>query len=51
MSGGGVYRVIEAKPVDRVELVGFIYEHSKSFDLMFARHAKFVAADSAGPTF
>ena len=45
MSGGGVYRVIEANPVDRVEIVGFIYEHSQTFDLLFARHAKFVAAD------
>jgi hypothetical protein len=45
MSGGGVYRVIEAQPVDRIELVGFIYEHSETFDLMFARHARFVAAD------
>jgi hypothetical protein len=45
MSGGGVYRVIEAKPVDRIELTGFIYEHSESFELMFARHARFVAAD------
>jgi hypothetical protein len=42
MSGGGVYRVIEARPVDRIELVGFIYEHSETFDLMFARHARFV---------
>lgn len=47
MSGGGVYRMIEAKPVDRIELVGFIYEHSESFDLMFARHARFVAADGS----
>jgi hypothetical protein len=47
MSGGGVYRVIEAKPVDRIELVGFIYEHSESFDLMFARHAHFVSADGS----
>jgi hypothetical protein len=30
--------------VDRVELVGFIYEHSATFDLMFARHAHFIAA-------
>ena len=30
---------------DRIELVGFIYEHSETFDLMFARHARFVAAD------
>lgn len=45
MSGGGVYRVIEGKPLDRIELVGFIYEHSETFDLMFARHAKFIAAD------
>jgi len=47
MSGGGVYRVVEGQPVDRVELVGFIYEHSEAFDLMFARHAKFITADGA----
>ena len=47
MSGGGVYRVVEARPVDRIELVGFIYEHSETFDLMFARHAKFIAADGS----
>jgi hypothetical protein len=47
MSGGGVYRVIEANPIDRVELVGFIYEHSETFDLMFARHAGFIATNGA----
>ncbi len=45
MSGGGVYRLIEGQPLDRVELVGFIYEHSETFDLMLARHAEFIAAD------
>ena len=44
MSGGGVYRVV-ADPIERVELVGFIYEYSEQFDLMFARHARFVAQD------
>lgn len=44
MSGGGVYRVIE-KPIERVELIGFIYEHSQQLDLMFARHARFITQD------
>ena len=44
LSGGGVYRVIEGQPLDRVELVGVIYEHSETFELMFARHAKFITA-------
>jgi hypothetical protein len=30
MSGGGVYRVIEGTPLDRIELVGFIYEYSET---------------------
>jgi hypothetical protein len=46
ISGGGVYRVIE-KPIERVELIGFIYEHSGQLDLMFARHARFIAEDGA----
>jgi len=46
MSGGGVYRVIR-EPLERVELIGFIYEHSEQFDLMFARHARFIAEDGA----
>jgi hypothetical protein len=44
LSGGGVYRVIE-NPVEHVELIGFIYEHNETFDLIFARHAKFIGAD------
>jgi len=44
MSGGPVFRIIEAKPIDRVELAGFIYEYSPSFELVFARHAFHVSA-------
>jgi hypothetical protein len=46
MSGGGVYRIID-KPIERIELVGFIYEHSEQLDLMFARHSRFIAEDGA----
>jgi hypothetical protein len=46
MSGGGVYRVV-AGPVERIELIGIIYEHSEQFDLMFARHARFIDKDGA----
>jgi hypothetical protein len=33
--------------VGQIELRGFIYEHSETFDLMFARHAHFIAADGS----
>lgn len=45
MSGGPIFRLIEGPPVDRLELVGFIYEHSEEYGLMFARHAAHIQAD------
>lgn len=44
-SGGPVFRVVEGAPIDRLELVGFIYEYSPSLDVMLARHASMVAPD------
>lgn len=44
-SGGPVFRVIEGAPIDRLELVGFIYEFSVSLNVMLARHASAVDAD------
>src|SRR5262249_19836557 len=43
MSGGGVYRIIEKDPIDRVELVGIIYEYNEALDVLFARPADFIA--------
>lgn len=44
-SGGPVFRCIEAAPIDRLELVGFIFEYSESFDIVRATHASKVASD------
>jgi hypothetical protein len=43
-SGGPVYRVIESS-VDRLEIVGFIYEYHDAMELMLARHADVIKAD------
>ncbi len=42
LSGGPVFRVIDAPPIDRLELVGFIYEYSSNLDVMFARPASHI---------
>jgi len=44
-SGGPVFRVVEGRPIDRLEIVGFIYEYSMTLDVMFARHASSLALD------
>jgi hypothetical protein len=44
-SGGPVFRIVEARPIDRVELAGFIYEYSPAFELMFTRHADYVTPE------
>jgi hypothetical protein len=47
-SGGPVFRVHSSESpgaIDRLELAGFIYEYSPSFELLFARHAARVGAD------
>ena len=41
MSGGPVFRVI-ANPIERLALVGFIYEYQASFELLLARPAECV---------
>jgi hypothetical protein len=45
-SGGPVFRVFE-RPIDRIELAGFIYEYSPSLDVMFARQGWRVRPDGA----
>jgi len=39
MSGGPVFRVISAPPVERLELVGFIFESQMGLELVYARPA------------
>lgn len=46
MSGGPVYKYISTSPLERIELVGFIYEFQSAFGLLFARPAHFL--DEAG---
>lgn len=43
MSGGPVFKYIQPKPIERIELVGFIYEFQQSFGLLFARPAYFIS--------
>ena len=43
LSGGPVYRVIDGPPVDRLELVGFIY--NRIMELILARPASMIAPD------
>ena len=42
MSGGPVFKYIRPAPIERIELVGFIYEFQPSFGLLFARPANFI---------
>lgn len=43
MSGGPIFKYIQDSVIERIELVGFIYEFQPSFGLMFARPAKFLS--------
>src|SRR5258706_310406 len=45
LSHGPVFRIVEAPPIDRLELVGFIYEYSPNLEVMFARPASQIARD------
>ena len=42
MSGGPVFKYIPPCPLERIELVGFIYEFQPSYGLLFARPANFI---------
>jgi hypothetical protein len=42
MSGGPVFKYIRPAPIERIELVGFIYEFQQTLGLMFARPAKYI---------
>jgi hypothetical protein len=42
MSGGPVFKYIRPPPIERIELVGFIYEFQPAYGLMFARPAMFI---------
>lgn len=44
MSGGPVFRYIPAQPIERLELVGFIYEFSCLLESVCARPAHFITA-------
>ncbi|TKB60376.1 MAG: hypothetical protein E8D48_13280 [Nitrospira sp.] len=44
-SGGPVFRLVPAPPVERLELVAFIYEWEPSLSLLFARPAHYIAMD------
>jgi hypothetical protein len=44
-SGGPVFRVVEGAPIDRLELIGFIYEYSEEYNIMLARHASIINGD------
>lgn len=43
MSGGPVFKYIRPAPIERIELVGFIYEFQPSFGLLYARPANFIS--------
>jgi hypothetical protein len=45
MSGGAVFRSIE-EGLTRLEFVGTVYEHGETFELVFARSASVIRADS-----
>jgi len=45
MSGGPVFRLVPAPPIERLELVGFIYESQPSLSLMFARPSLHITED------
>lgn len=42
MSGGPVFRLVPAPPIERLELVGFIYEYQPSLSLVFARPSHYI---------
>lgn len=42
MSGGPVFKYIPPSPIERIELVGFIYEFQHAYGLMFARPALYI---------
>lgn len=44
-SGGPVFRLVPASPVERLELIAFIYEWEPSLSLLFARPAHYIAMD------
>ena len=42
MSGGPVFRLVPAPPIERLELVGFIYESQPSLSLVYARPSHYI---------
>ena len=42
MSGGPVFRLVPAPPIERLELVGFVYESQPSLSLIYARPAHYI---------
>ena len=42
MSGGPVFRLVPAPPIERLELVGFIYESQPTLSLVFARPSHYI---------
>ena len=46
MSGGPVFRFVPT-PIERLELVAFIYEHQASFGLLLARPAQSVSMNGS----
>lgn len=42
MSGGPVFRLVAAPPIERLELVGFIYESQPSLSLVYARPSHYI---------
>jgi hypothetical protein len=44
-SGGPVYRIIDMPRGPDLEIVAFIYEQSKDFHFMLARHVEFIRSD------
>lgn len=42
MSGGPVFKYVPPSPIERIELVGFIYEFQPTYGLMFARPANYI---------
>jgi hypothetical protein len=42
MSGGPVFRLVPAPPIERLELVGFIYESQPSLSLLYARPSHYI---------
>ena len=44
-SGGPVFRLVPAPPVERLELIGFIYEWEPALSLLLARPSHYIAED------